>query len=64
MKIKDDTVYIRGDFPLIIQVQDDYLTVVHFPGGSYPTIVSAGKIAATNQSVVLLLKAFACPKLP
>lgn len=64
MKVNKDTVYTRLDFPLIIQEQNGFLSLVHVPGDLGPSLVSSGKIPATNQAVVLLLKAFNCPKLP
>lgn len=55
-------VYARVEFPLVLAEDDKYLTVV-VPKGNID-IISRGQIPATNQAVVLLLKAFNCPKLP
>lgn len=63
-RVGNDTVWTRQDFPLIIQVQNDFLSLIHTPGNTGPSLVSSATIPATNQAVVLLLKAFNCPKLP
>ena len=53
--------YGRGDFPFYLSEKDGCL-VVHDKNLEYT--FSEGNIPATNQAVVLLLKAFNCPKLP
>lgn len=55
--------YQRSQFPLTLGVLDNYL-IVFYSDKTTSVELSRGKIPATNQSVVLLLKAFNCPKLP
>lgn len=50
--------YKREDFPFTMYEENGFLIVSH-----EEYVLSEGKIPATNQSVVLLLKAFNCPKI-
>ena len=52
-------VYHRKDFPFDVWVVDGFLTLCI--NDEYT--ISKGKIPATNQAIVLLLKAFNLPKL-
>ena len=57
----------REDFPLVLDEYSGFLVVWHVfneDGLEGNIKISEGKIPATNQAVVLLLKAFNCPKLP
>lgn len=62
-------IYVRPEFPLALNLDGDFLRVsIGWEYGDvhklFPMVLSYDRIPATNQSVVLLLKAFACPKLP
>lgn len=57
-------VYERPEFPLELNVDGEFLRVGFGWKQGDPEIISFDKIPANNQAVVLLLKAFACPKLP
>lgn len=54
--------YGRKDFPFELMEADGFISV--FNPWELRVPISSGRIPATNQAVVLLLKAFNCPKLP
>lgn len=58
------TYYQREGFPLLLAVMNETLSVISLDKSSLPHLVSSATIPANNQAVVLLLKAFNCPKLP
>lgn len=53
--------YDRGDFPFYLSEHNSFLHVIDH---NLEYTFSKDTIVANNQSVVLLLKAFNCPKLP
>lgn len=55
--------YQREGFPFVLVPKDGFLKVMYYDKGTL-YIFSKGLIPATNQSVVLLLKAFNVPKNP
>lgn len=62
---KEDSEYVglynREDFPFYLSEHNDCLQVID---KNMEYTFSKDTIPATNQAVVLLLKAFNCPKLP
>lgn len=57
--------YERKDFPFqLYETSNGFLDVVKVYGDNETVDISSSIIPANNQAVVLLLKAFNCPKLP
>lgn len=57
--------YERKDFPFqLYETSNGFLDVVKVYRDNETVEISSSTIPATNQAVVLLLKAFNCPKLP
>lgn len=57
-------IYFREEFLLHLNEDNGFLRVSVGWDTDDPQVISFDKIPATNQAVVLLLKAFNCPKLP
>lgn len=56
--------FTRKDFPFVLEVIDNHLHVLYRHDTETEYTISLRDIPATNQAVVLLLKAFNCPKNP
>lgn len=66
-KVRSDGGMEREDFPLVLDDYNGFLVVWLIrkeDGLEVDLKISEDKIPATNQAVVLLLKAFNCSKLP
>lgn len=68
-RFNEKEIYQREGFPLVLIVENEFLTVICHNAAPLssvkgPHIISTATIPATNQAVVLLLKAFNVSKNP